>query len=155
MIRTLAVAFLLSLVLFTSVSAQSTKMMPTKVQAQFKKQYPYATKVKWDISEDNRFVANFKMDIDRHGATYDSTGKRIEHSKELRSIAEVPYDVSAAFEKAYPDAKVQKIEEVKRETGQLVFSFDVKRKGAATIEEVIFNTKGKELEEEEEEDAKK
>ena len=122
--------------------------VPKKVKAAFSKLYPYSTKVKWSGDEPNRFEVSFRIDKDKYQAVYDSTGKHVETGKELLSVAELPYAVTEAFEKAYPKHNIYRIAEVKRHNGEKLFEID--NRGGGSIEEVYFDEKGNIKEEEDE-----
>jgi hypothetical protein len=145
------ILFTLLAAICLSTAAVAQIKAPKKVAAAFKTQFPYATKAKWSRNEENRYDVRFNMGDDKHGAGFDSTGHMMESSRFLRSIAEIPYPVSSAFEKEYPDAKIVDMAEVRRHTKDKrtdhMYEFNIRQKGAASINEVYYDEKGKEIEE--------
>jgi hypothetical protein len=136
----------IALLFFLSVSFAYAQATPKEAKDAFKKQYPYASKPKWKNPDENRFEVFFKIGDDKHLALYDEKGKRLEYGKELLSISEAPFEVSTALEKVYPNGKTLKIVALHRNNA-MFYLFDVKANG--TVHEVVFDSKGKEIEDEE------
>ena len=89
--------------------------IPPAVSSAFKVKFPTATKISWEMENENEYEAGFRMNGEEVSATYDNTGKWLETETEIK-VSDLPTAVHAALAKDFTGFKIEeasKIESVK------------------------------------------
>ncbi len=139
-------------ILFTGLIALSgmlacgqteTKVSAT-VKTAFSEKFPGATKVKWDMENENEWEAEFRLDGKKYSANFDNTGAWTETEYEITSDA-LPETVKACLKRQFESYyKVEEIEVVESPEGT-VYEIEIK-KGRSEME-VTISASGSILEE--------
>jgi len=107
--KTLKIATVMALASL-SVNAQglSTDKVPTKVMANFQKNYPQAKDIEWEM-KGNYFQVEFDLGRYDHEISYDNTGKVVKVEKEINPT-ELPSNITSVIKQKYPDYKIDQAE---------------------------------------------
>jgi len=126
---------------------------PNTVSENFKSMFASASKVKWNMEEENEWEAEFMLNDNEMSASFDNAGTWIETEKEIENN-ELPSTVAKAVSDNYPGYKTDEVAEIETpdfkgyeiglEKGEEILEILIAPDG--TIEKV------KELDEEEDED---
>jgi uncharacterized membrane protein YkoI len=92
------------------VNAQdlSADKVPTKVMADFQKNYPQAKDVEWEM-QGNHYKVDFDLGRYDHEISYDNAGKVVKLEKEINPT-ELPSNIASVVKQKYPDYKIDKVE---------------------------------------------
>lgn len=112
---------------------------PTAVKAAFAKNYPNATKVKWE-KEDGNYEASFSDKGSSWSAIYNSQGVLQESEQEIKP-AELPAAVSAYMKEHYKNKAVKGAARITKADGSICYEAAIKGL------DVIFDASGKFLKE--------
>lgn len=114
--------------------ADAQKGIPSAVTVAFAKEFPKATKVKWE-KEDANFEAEFVDGSKEYSAVFSAEGKLMETESEI-AINELPAAVQDFLTKNYPGQKVKEAAKITKADGSVVFEAEIKGK------DLLFDTNG-------------
>ncbi|MBB2150430.1 PepSY-like domain-containing protein [Pedobacter gandavensis] len=113
------------------------KDVPLEVRNSFKKAFPNATKVEWELKGD---LYNADFDIGRrdHEVWFTSKGAIVKHKKEIRA-KELPVAVANVIKKDYSGYRIDDVDHF--EEGKTVL-YKVELKKVGEEKKVVFDAKG-------------
>ncbi|WP_189702635.1 PepSY-like domain-containing protein [Subsaximicrobium wynnwilliamsii] len=128
-----------------AMSAQDLKMdeVPSNLADTFKKEYPQATDVEWEMD-----MANYKVEFDvnrmEHELWYSKEGKVMKSEMELTET-DLPAAIASVLKSKYADYKVDSVE-VTEENGAKTYEVDLE-KGWNEELDLVFSANGEVLSE--------
>lgn len=133
----LLLALALSFSGFSYAQDIPAKDVPLEVRNSFKKAFPNATKVEWELKGD---LYNADFDIGRrdHEVWFTNKGAIVKHKKEIRA-KELPVEVSNVIKKNYSGYRIDDVDQF--EEGK-VFLYKVELKKVGEEKKVVFDAKG-------------
>ncbi|TXD81798.1 hypothetical protein ESY86_16480 [Subsaximicrobium wynnwilliamsii] len=144
MMRSLKLATL-AIFATAAMSAQDLKMdeVPSNLADTFKKEYPQATDVEWEMD-----MANYKVEFDvnrmEHELWYSKEGKVMKSEMELTET-DLPAAIASVLKSKYADYKVDSVE-VTEENGAKTYEVDLE-KGWNEELDLVFSANGEVLSE--------
>jgi hypothetical protein len=132
-----------------SVFAEEKKVIvPEVVKKSFAAQYPSATKVEWGIEKAGEYEAEFKLNSTDMSVVYDEKGTALEIESEIKET-DLPQAVKATLAK---DFTGYKIDEFEKTDAKGVVTFEMEARKDNKEFELVFDSNGKLLKQEEEKD---
>ena len=125
---------------FLSTScAQNKKAAPTAVQTAFKGKFPTVQKAKWDMENDNKWEAEFKMNSKEMSANFKNDGTWVETETKIKN-ADLPQAVKDAMAAHFAGYKMEEASMV--ETADMAAGYEVEMEKGETTIEVLFGADG-------------
>ncbi len=99
--------------------------VPNEVVNSFKKAFPGATDVEWEMDGD-RYKVEFEIGLLRldHDAWYDATGQLLKHQEEI-STGDLPKKGAAAIKREFKGYRIEDVEKI-TEGNQVAYTLEVK-----------------------------
>ncbi len=130
---------ILGMVLMFSAIANAQKIkaseVPTAVRVTFKKQYPTATKVKWE-KENGQYEVNFDLNEVDYSLLINADGKIIETEIEI-TLNQLPAGILEYVRAHYAGQKIKKASKITDANGVVTYEAEIKGK------DLIFDNNGK------------
>ena len=134
-----------------SLSACSKKIeVPAKVQSQFTKMFPDASKVKWSKESETEFEAEFRLAGEEASANFSMDGTWVETEKEI-SAKSLPSAVKNALDTQYKDYKTGEVAFTETAEGESFYEMELKKGKEEMIIHVSADGKVLKMETEEDE----
>lgn len=131
--------FIASTVIGCDETGQKGGEVPQVVLDNFKKAYPEAKKVKWEV-EDGEYEAEFRMNKKEMGVLYDSEGKVLETEAQME-LDELPFTVSEYVAANHSDFKLDEAFKVEKD-GVTSYEVEVENEKEDTEMELLFDASG-------------
>lgn len=129
----------LLLFIASGIHAQSKSTAPPAVTTAFTKDFPGATKIKWE-KENASYEAEFMLNGQKMSADYDSKGSMLEKEVEIKTTA-LPAAVTAYVKEHYKGAKIKDAARITKANGEVNLEAAIKGK------DILFTADGKFLKE--------
>lgn len=116
----------------------SQAQVPSVVLNAFKKEFPKASDIEWELKGD-AYKVDFEIGFTDHTLTLDNTGKILKHKQDIKQ-GDLPQAAASAIAKDFAGFKVSDISKTTAE-GNSTFKLDLKK---GTEEwEIVFDEAGK------------
>lgn len=117
---------------------QANKDVPAAVKSSFVQKFPDASKVKWDMENENEWEAEFKMDGKEYSANFEVSGVWKETEYEIKK-SEIPVLVKTMLDKEFAGYKIEEAEVSETANGKV---FEFKLENDETEMEVAIDPNG-------------
>lgn len=110
------------------------KALPARVSETFRKQYPEAKEVTWEMENDH-YEVEFDLNEEDHSVLYDSTGKVLGREVEIKA-SELPVITIDYLQKNYPGKKIMEAAKITSADGTVTYEAKIKKR------DLIFDSNG-------------
>ncbi|BEG98377.1 PepSY-like domain-containing protein [Bacteroides sedimenti] len=119
---------------FAFAQKEQKKNIPAQVEKTFQKQFPNATKVKWE-KEGAKYEANFTLDKTEQSVLIDNTGKMVEVEAAI-GINQLPKNILSYVTAHYPGKAIKEAAKITDSKGKVTYEAGIKGK------DLIFDLNG-------------
>lgn len=102
----------------------SEAQVPSLVLNAFKKDFPKASDVEWEL-KGTEYNVDFEIGFADHEAWFDSSGKIVKHREEIKQ-SELPESVCATLKKEFSGFRISDIKKIKTESS-ITYEVDAKK----------------------------
>jgi len=105
--KVLSVLLVALLSVFVMSCDQQKVNIPENVQASFQKMFPAATDIEWEMEDENKWEAEFKIEEKEVSACFTSEGEWIETEYAVESL---PETIETIINESYPGFEIDEVE---------------------------------------------
>jgi len=113
--------------------------VPLDVQDEFKKLYPKAAEVKWDVEDKDKFEAEFREGEKSISVVMNQDGKLVEKETEI-DIKDLPAAASAYIMSNYKDYKITEASKIIDNNNIITFEAEISE--GTNIKDLLFDKDG-------------
>ena len=139
--KAIIVVLLTAILMSNKAYAQkiSANKVPAAVLSGFKAKFPNVTRASWEMENENKYEANFKLNSNKTSVCFTNNGEWIETESEIK-VSALPAKIQATLAKDFTGFKVDEVSMV--ESAKNGSGFEAEIEKADEEFEVLFSADG-------------